>query len=88
LRWRKIFSMIAASSMKLMIRNRPPHLGQASGSAAQTLWINRAQARWQWRRKSSGSASGAETATGVMPVDLRCFRRPPRYSLALQASPR
>ena len=58
--------MMAGSSMKLMIRNRPPHLGQASGSAAQTLRINRAQARLQWRRKSSGSGSGAETATGVI----------------------
>ena len=83
LRWRKIFSMIAASSMKLMIRNRPPHLGQASGSAAQTLRINRAQARLQWRRKSSGSGLGAETATGVMPGALCCCRRRcPRVCLA------
>jgi hypothetical protein len=35
--------------MKLMIRKRPPHLGQASGSAAQTLGISRAQARLQPR---------------------------------------
>jgi hypothetical protein len=36
LRWRKIFSMIAGSSMKLMIRNRPPHLGHASGGEVES----------------------------------------------------
>ena len=49
--------MTSGSSMKLMIRNRPPHLGQASGSAAQTLRINRAQARFEWWRKSSASVA-------------------------------
>jgi len=49
--------MTSGSSMKLMIRNRPPHLGQASGSPAQILRINRAQARFEWWRKSSASVA-------------------------------
>ena len=35
LRCRRIFSMMSGPSMKLMMRKRPPHLGQASGSAYQ-----------------------------------------------------
>ena len=47
-------------SMKLMMRNGREHFGHTSGSAHQTLWINRAQARMQWRRKSSGSGWAKE----------------------------
>ena len=51
--------MISGSSMKLMMRNGAPHLGQASGSAPQTLRIKRAQARsgW-WNRGGSDRAHG------------------------------
>jgi len=37
-------------SMLLMMRNGPAHLGHTSGSADQTLRINRAQARLLPRR--------------------------------------
>jgi len=49
-----------------MMRNLAPHLGQAREFAAQTLRINRALARFEWRRKSFGS--GPEAATEVMPA--------------------
>jgi len=65
LRCRRIFSMTEVSSMKLLMRNGPAHLGRTSGSADQTLRIKGAQARLQWRRKSSCSASGKEPAAGV-----------------------
>ena len=78
----RIFSMTDGLSMKPMMRNRPPHLGQASGSAARTLRINRARARLQWGRKSSGSGSSPEAATGVMPAAFCCrLRRCPRALL-------
>ena len=69
-------------SMKLMMRNGPEHLGHTSGSADQTLRINRAQARLQWRRKSSCSASGKKPAAGVRAAVLCCrLRRCPRALL-------
>jgi hypothetical protein len=58
--------------MKLMIRSGPEDLGHTSGSADQTLRINRAQARLQWWRKSSCSGSGKEAATDVMQAALCC----------------
>jgi hypothetical protein len=67
--------MTAASSMKLMMRKRAMHLGQASGSAAQTFRIKRARAGLQRWRKPPGS--GSETATGVIPGRRYCRRHSP-----------
>jgi hypothetical protein len=52
--------------MKLIMRNSPPHLGQVRGFTSETLRMRRAQARPQWRRKSSCPGSGEDAGSGVM----------------------
>ena len=61
---------------RLIIENLSTHKSDdVDRELCRYLRINRAQTRLQRWRKSSGSGSGAEAATGVMPAPRCCCRQ-------------